>query len=535
MNKLSQTDNLQTSLLIIFLVLISFPLSSFGSVQVDQIQLLGLLVLLVIFYHRFLFPRVAQKNRRLALYIEILPFLLLVPLLLLATGGFLSPLLIVGHLTAISLAILINPFAAVSFLVSLLGVLVLHFLVVLHPNTNDFTQVIGENLSLIVVSFLSFLATIPLFSLFSGHEKTRTEWFNYLDKQISTSEAQEKALLANLEDAIMVVNPKGFIVMMNQKMEELTQYSQVEALGKAYSEVLKLEDVFNQQVTSTPLTRVLSTNKSLILKDLHFENKKHGIKAKVKFSPIKDRTGLLLGILIVVANATSATEIASIQNDALSLALFKFNTLLSDARSYNATLLEDKDIAGPPRQYADRLMHLNQDLLRLSEDFLFSVRLSQEEVGIGIKEVDLAALLEEILTALDALAQKEKVTHKLTEVKKVTIRTDGTLLKKALTNLMVIATRLSEDKTIVGLDMVQEGDKLRLFINFQTPVPDLDIRSLREKFFGGGELFTNLPKANGLEVYLAENILELLGGSLSIAKNPKNYKQIEFLAELPLS
>lgn len=536
MKKLSRVDNLQTSLLIIFLVLLSFPLAQMGKVNLDQIQLIGLLVLVVIVYHRFLFPRVSKINKKLAVYIEVSPFLLLVPLLIQTTGGFLSPLLITAHLTAISLAILINPLAALSFLLTTLTVVVMHFLLILHPPTPEMglTIILGENLSLIAISFLSFIATIPLFSLFSHHEETQTDWLNYLDKQVTTNQAQEQALLSNLKDAILVVNPQGFIVMMNSVGEELTGFSQVEVLGKSYFEVLKLTDQQGQKITTLPIEMVLTSNRSLILKNLRLETGHKGIKARVKFSPIKDHEGSLLGVLIVVENTTSATEIEEIQNDTLSLALFKFNTLLSDTRSYNATLLNDQKITGTEKLYVDRMMHINQDLIRLSEDFLLSVRLNQEEVALNFTSFKISTLLEEILNSLDTLAQKEKVTHTLKKEGDVTLKTDQTLLNKALTNLLVIGTRLSKDKTTLALDVKKVGENLQIYFNFQTTA-SLDTKNLREKFFGGSELFTTLPKATGLEVYLAENILSLLGGSLSITKNPKNNSEIEFLVELPLS
>ncbi len=537
MKKLSRVDNLQTALFIIFLVLLSFPLAQIGTINLDQIQLIGVLVLMVIVYHRFVFPRLGKINIKLATYIEISPFLLLIPLLIQTTGGFLSPLLITAHLTAISLAILINPLAALSFLLTTLSVIVMHFLLVLHPLTpvTDLTTVLGDNLSLIVISFLSFIATIPLFSLFSHHEEMQTDWLNYLDKQVTTNQAQEQALLSNLKDAILVVNPKGFIVMMNAAGEDLTGTSEVEVLGRSYFEVLKLTDDQGQKITILPVERVLKSNHSFILKNLRLETSHKGIKARVKFSPIKNHEGSILGILIVVENTTSATEIAEIQNDTLSLALFKFTSLLSDARSYNATLLDDKKVTGTEKIYVDRLMHINQDLLRLSEDFLLSVRLSQEGVGLNIAEVKITALLDRVLNSLDSLAQKEKITHTLKKDHEVTLKTDPVLLSKAFTNLLVIGTRLSKDKTTLLLDVQEVGEKLQIYFNFQIALPDLNTKNLREKFFGGSELFTTLPKATGLEVYLADNILTLLGGTLSITKNPKNSEEIEFLVELPIS
>lgn len=528
MKNLNYTDNLQTSLLIILLVTLSFPLSLISKFRIDQIQIIGLLVLMVILYHRFLFPRVAKKNQRLAIYIEITPFLLLIPLLVLSTGGFLSPLLIIVHLSAISLALVLNPLAALAYLLTTLTILVMHFLTVSHLT-------IADNLSLIIISFLSFLATIPLFYLFSQHEKTQIGWLSYLDKQVITSQAQEEALMANLNEAIIVVSPEKYILNMNKKAEELTGFSEVEAVGRTYTDILKLSDNTKIALGSSPINRVISANKALFLKEITVQNNHRSIKVRVKFSPIRDSKATLLGILIVVFNATSATEIEEIQNDNLSLALFKFTTLLSDTKSYNATLLEDPQLSVTQRNYVDRLSHINSDLLRLADDFLLSIRLDQENVALKTESIDLPPLLEGILGKLDTLAQKEKVTHKLKKVNSLTIRTDKTLLTKALTNLLVIATRLSQDKDIIAIDITADEERLKIYFNFETLSMDLDTHALREKFFGGGDLFVSLPKATGLEVYLADNLLQLLGGRLIVTKNPKHSKQIEFLVELPLS
>lgn len=527
MKNLSFTDNLQTSLLIILLVILSFPLSLISKFKIDQIQIIGLLVLMVILYHRFLFPELAKKSQRLAIYVEIIPFLLLVPLLVLSTGGFLSPLLIIVHLSAISLAVVLNPVAALAFLLTILTVLVMHFLTV-----SQLT--IADNISLIIISFLSFIATIPLFYLFKSHEKTQVEWLSYLDKQVVTGQAQEKALMANLNEAIIVVSPEKYVLNMNKKAEDLTGFSQIEAVGKTYTDILKMQDSTKVALTTTPVDRVIASNKALFLKDITVQNNRWGIKAKVKFSPIRDSKSSLLGVLIVVSNATSATEIEEIQNDTLSLALFKFNTLLSDTRSYNATLLEDPKLSPTQKTYADRISHINQDLLRLSDDFLLSIRLDEENVAIKTESIDISPLLEDILAKLDILAQKEKVTHKLKRGSSLTIKTDKTLLTKALTNLLVIATRLSQDKDIIAIDVLADVERLKIYFNFETPIADLDTHMLKEKFFGGGDLFISLPKATGLEIYLADNLLQLLGGQLVITKNPKNSNQVEFLVELPL-
>ncbi|MDP4094387.1 MAG: PAS domain S-box protein [Bacillota bacterium] len=162
---------------------------------------------------------------------------------------------------------------------------------------------------------------IPLLGCIIKHLLGKTQLYNQLQNAKSELENEKEyltATLASIGDGVITLDLKGCVIFMNQTAEELTGWSENEAKGNYLDTIFRLINKESNEVMESPFIRTmkrgfksgLTRSTVLISKDLT----EYYISASS--SPIRDKNGKILGLVIVFRDITRIKEIENdLQNE----------------------------------------------------------------------------------------------------------------------------------------------------------------------------------------------------------------------------
>jgi PAS domain S-box-containing protein len=131
-----------------------------------------------------------------------------------------------------------------------------------------------------------------------------------LTDSLRRSEERFFTTLASIGDAVIATDLKGDITFMNPVAEELTGLSSPQAVSRPISEVLNLINGLTRETVENPVKRVLESGTRVDLDKNILLVKGDGNEVPVddSGSPIKDREGNIIGVVLVLRDITYRTK-----------------------------------------------------------------------------------------------------------------------------------------------------------------------------------------------------------------------------------
>lgn len=116
--------------------------------------------------------------------------------------------------------------------------------------------------------------------------------------------------LGSIGEGVITTDREGRITMMNRLAEEMTGWPQTEAIDQNLDDVFCLFDPQNNDCSTELLLKVLEYNSTVIVNN-HQLRRRDGrkISVTVSISPIHDRRGRSIGIVMVVRDITAELEL----------------------------------------------------------------------------------------------------------------------------------------------------------------------------------------------------------------------------------
>jgi len=123
-------------------------------------------------------------------------------------------------------------------------------------------------------------------------------------KQIADSLASERerlaATLGSIADGVVATDNSENVIFLNQIAEKLTEWTQEEAIGKPFSEVVQLIDQKTRKPLPNPLEKVLQEGEVVVRSDFTILTSKNGKESFVsgRATPISDKDRGIFGAVI---------------------------------------------------------------------------------------------------------------------------------------------------------------------------------------------------------------------------------------------
>lgn len=172
------------------------------------------------------------------------------------------------------------------------------------------------------------------------------------------------------------------------------------------------------------------------------------------------------------------------------------------------------------KRYLDTAYNKSQQLKKLVDDLFEYTRLIDGKAQWHFQQVDLDALLEQIVTEFEPIAAEQGVSVvKEAGPASVIVRTDIEKLVRAIDNMLINALKFSlkPGEVRVRLDDAPEQAVLT-FTNRGTPITEEQERLLFERFYKvePSRSDRGMPAGSGLGLSIAKQIVEMAGGRIGL-------------------
>ncbi|SFZ92080.1 PAS domain S-box-containing protein [Flaviramulus basaltis] len=352
--------------------------------------------------------------------------------------------------------------------------------------------------------------------------------------QQKMAENKFRGLLESAPDAMVIVDGKGKIQLINKQAEKLFGYSAKELLEKPV-EILIPERftsnhkymAFRDNFLSNPETRGMGHGKLL------FGINKSGkeIPTQISLSPLQTEEGLLVSAAIrditeqklaerkiieakerleVLANKltnqnTQLADFAHITSHNLRAPVSNLNSLLD---LYNVSESEeDKVILF--EKFEKVIHHLTATLNTLVE------AIKTKKDGSQIEDVSFDETLDKTKEILAAKIIKTGaiITNDFSKVNKISY--NKIYLESIFLNLLENAIKYRSEERVPEIFIESEIEDGKIKIKFQDNGMGIDLERHGHKLFGLNKVFHRHPEAKGVGLFMAKVQIETMGGAIS--------------------
>lgn len=207
-------------------------------------------------------------------------------------------------------------------------------------------------------------------------------------------------------------------------------------------------------------------------------------------------------------------------------------TPLTSVIGYLDFILQGKDLtAEQMKHYLTIAYTKSQRLERLIDELFEITRMNYGKLNMNRQSLDLTELLTQLAEELVPLFEKNGLSARLELDSRLMAYGDGELLARVFENLLSNAVRYGSDGEFVDIiGRMEEAVVVVTITNYGNSIPPEDLPHLFDMFFTGDQARTHKEGSTGLGLFIAKNILEQHGGSISVQSD---VIRTEFEVRLP--
>ena len=385
-------------------------------------------------------------------------------------------------------------------------------------------------------------------------------------RQESSLESRYRKLLHAAPDAILEVNQEGRITLLNEAVERMFGYSRAELLG------LNVESLVPASMRSGhahhrssyaahPNSRPMGTGL-----ELQGQRKDGSLfPVEISLSP-----NWIEGSLHVIASVRDITERKSVEdrlralseqytaeltakneqlearnleveranrlkNEFLASMSHELRTPLHTIIGFSELLTEQ--LEGPLNEKQQRFLgHILQDarhLLELINEILDISKIESGRLELKRESFDFNTCVEEVMAGIRHQAATKNIQLENQNAFHDSLYADRVRIKEILYNLLNNAVKFTPEAGRVWIEAARQGEALHISVcDTGIGIPEKEQPSIFEKFYQVGDTTGGVREGTGLGLPITKHLVELHGGSISVASRPG--KGSSFRLVLPL-
>lgn len=362
---------------------------------------------------------------------------------------------------------------------------------------------------------------IKIVEIVSGAISNMMQKEKYL-KEISLEKNKIETIVQSIGDGLFVIDKDQKLTIFNRQAEIISGYSNKEAIGKKYNEVLKFIYEKNEKENNSFIINAFNSAKIQEMINHTMLIKKNGEKIPVADScaPLLGTGKKVNGCVVVFRDVTKQKEIDTMKSEFVSVASHQLKTPLSGIK-WMCELLLDETIEKTEQEKLDYLHDINNSnerMLRLVEDLL---DVSHIETGrkfeIVKQNTDLIEIVAQILKDNKQLAKDKnvKVIRCENAPDRFIINCDGDKIRQVFGNLINNAIKYSKYNGTVEIGCRHTKKDVTIYVKDDgVGIPQSQQKRIFEKFFRANNAFSKETDGTGLGLYIAKAIVEAHGGKL---------------------
>lgn len=336
-----------------------------------------------------------------------------------------------------------------------------------------------------------------------------------LQELVKTQEMQQdrlSALIENMGAGLVLIDSRGYINLINKGFIDIFHVNPVDYLNKLYYQVIDYPEICHL------VAEVFRTEKKVseqILVPLLIERRYFVVYGV----PILGTNNVWKGVLLVFHDITEIKKLEQMRKDFVANVSHELKTPVTSIKGFTETLIDGamnnketlEAFLSIILKESDRLQTLIQDLLDLS-------KIEQHGFKLNIQELDLHAMLSEVITILTGKAKEKNIKLDLyCKQTQVLVHGDFDRLKQVFINLIGNAITYTPPEGNVEIILVEHGENIRIHVkDTGVGISKEEIPRIFERFYRVDRARSRNSGGTGLGLAIVKHLVEAHHGNISV-------------------
>ena len=368
-------------------------------------------------------------------------------------------------------------------------------------------------------------------------------------------EARFQKLLEAAPDAILEVDRRGIIVLVNREAERLFGYGREELLGTHIEALIperfrNTHPDYRKGYHAHPITRPMGSGLDL------WARRRDGSEfpVDINLSPIheEDDVHVMCVIRDITDRRRAQEEIQSLnqslelrnreveranrlKSEFLASMSHELRTPLNAIIGFSDLLVEES--AGPltvkQKRFLNHIAQGARHLLALINDILDLSKIEAGHMELQLESFALDAAVSEVLSTIKPLASEKKLLLETSKVNETNVLADRIRFKQILYNLLSNAVKFTPPGGTITVEGATDTKRLTMSVaDTGVGIPREDQATIFESFRQVGVTTKGVREGTGLGLAITKRLVEQHGGEISVESEPG--KGSRFMFTLPM-
>lgn len=333
--------------------------------------------------------------------------------------------------------------------------------------------------------------------------------------ELSAEKSRLLTVINCMQDAVLVTNRDGQLVLFNPAALSLLQPSDGGSIGRAMDEVASIPEIGAQ------VTNALAAGQTDIMLTREISREDQRLMANTAL--ITDETTAMLGSVTVIRDVTALRQLDTAKSQFIAMVSHEITSPLAAIQGYLDLLLTAPGIADPSiRQMLERSRERASGLLELIGDLLDVSTIDAGKVARRVESVAIPALIDEATEMVRERTRREGIELVVDVATTLPhARADREDLLRALNNLLTNAIKYNSPAGSVSVSAREEGPHVRIDVkDTGIGIPPECIPRLFDEFYRVKRPETRSIPGTGLGLTIVKRIVEAHHGRVIVASEP---------------
>jgi two-component system phosphate regulon sensor histidine kinase PhoR len=340
---------------------------------------------------------------------------------------------------------------------------------------------------------------------------------------LSKALSETQALLAGMEEGVLIVDLHGRVQKVNRTMEAILSHDYPLDIGKHYLEVFRdpeLNDLIQETLASKQGQRRTLSPLSQPGRSFH-----------VQSSLIQDPGSGVGGVIVVFHDVTDLKRLERVRQDFVANVSHELRTPLTAIRGYVEALLDEdlgntsqaKDFLRIIERHTQRMEKIVSDLLLLSE-------MESPDRMLNRTPLHLQALISSAVETLRPQAQSKHLTLQMEIPATIPpISGDGQKVHQVLVNLLSNAISYTQEGGHIAVEVKPANGGVEVSVaDNGIGIPPEHLSRIFERFYRVDKSRSREEGGTGLGLSIVKHIVEAHGGWVNVESKPGQGSRFNF-------
>ncbi|MFD2926199.1 two-component system histidine kinase PnpS [Halobacillus naozhouensis] len=324
-------------------------------------------------------------------------------------------------------------------------------------------------------------------------------------------ETQLEAVINNMGNGLILIDEKGYILIVNKAFLESFGGIKKEYIGYLYHDAIPYPAIHETVQTIYMFEETISEKFAL---PVHIDRRHF----EVTGAPIFSSNNKWKGIVLVFHDITEMKKLEQMRKDFVANVSHELKTPITSIRGFSETLLDGamKDEA-MMEQFMRIILKESGRLQSLIEDLLELSRVERDDFKLLVEEIELQNLLGELFPIIEHQAAQKSIRLDMSIDEKATIQGDVSRLKQVFLNLLTNAVNYTGEAGLVQVSLQNHGESVSISIKDNgVGIPEEEISRIFERFYRVDKARSRNSGGTGLGLAIVKHIVEAHQGSIKV-------------------